>query len=566
MAMFSRRSPFAITATYIFILVVQATQVNIVTASAFKEAAVVSTAAGTMRGGIHIVAEGRKVYSFTGIPYAEPPLGELRYKKPQPATPWGDEVLDATKTPPSCMQISVFSARHLLWVPYDRPKSEDCLYLNVWTPKLGSSAHLPVMAWLHGGEFQVGSAAMWLDDGGNLAALGQVVVVTIAYRLQSYGFLYDGRENAPGNQAFHDQVLALKWIQDNIEVFGGDPDSVTLFGWSAGGISTGFHLLSPGSQSFFKRAIIQSAGVTNHGRAKSPSTMLDYTKQFAQIFGCYNTSSESNFSSESIACLRSVNATLITSVEQTFVDIGIGRFEPIYGDEFLPVENSEASFPGDKDVIIGHVANEGSIIIYNIFRDTFSQVLPPRNISKAEIIHYLGTMYSTLPLSELLKLQSIYMDNISDFDYDRVREAFIQINSDSRMVCGTFMTALKLSNATATANTGKGVYVYEMDYVSRCNKRRPWFGMTHADETPLEFGRPFDPDYGCLPDIPFSKKLIDVWTNFAKGRRPIGPSGAEWPQFQPDTMKFLMITAQKSEVKTFDSGDRCALLKELQLY
>ncbi|KAL1472130.1 hypothetical protein MTO96_023161 [Rhipicephalus appendiculatus] len=79
------------------------------------------------------------------------------------------------------------------------------------------------MAWLHGGEFQVGSPAMWLDDGGNLAALGEVVVVTIAYRLQSYGFLYDGTEEAPGNQALHDQVLALKWIQDNIGAFGGDP-------------------------------------------------------------------------------------------------------------------------------------------------------------------------------------------------------------------------------------------------------------------------------------------------------------------------------------------------------
>ncbi|XP_070382663.1 acetylcholinesterase-1-like [Dermacentor albipictus] len=541
-------------------------KLNTATALVHKETAIVSTAAGSIRGAIRIVAEGRKVYSFTGIPYAEPPLGELRYKKPQPATPWGDEVLDATKTPPSCIQINVFSARYLLWLPYDRPKSEDCLYLNIWTPKLDSSVHLPVMAWLHGGIFRVGSAAMWLDDGGNLAALGQVVVVTIAYRLQSFGFLYDGTESAPGNQALHDQVLALKWIQDNIEVFGGDPRSVTLFGWSAGGTSIGFHLLSPGSQNLFRRAIIQSAGVTNSDHAQSTSTMLDYTKQFARTLGCYNASSEGNFSSESIACLRGLNATLIASVEQTFVDEGKGKFEPIYGDEFLPIRNSEASFPGDKDVMIGCVANEGSMLIYTAFRDTFSLVLPPRNINKAEMIHYLGTLYSKLPLSDLLKLQSKYMDKILDFDYDRLREALVQTKSDTQVVCGTFITASKLSNATATGSTDNGVYVYEMDYVLRCNKRRPWFGMTHGDEIPLEFGRPFDADYGCLADIPFSRKVVNVWTNFAKGRAPAGPCGSEWPKFQPDTMKFLKITAQKSEVYSFDDEALCAFLKDLQLY
>ncbi|XP_075532178.1 acetylcholinesterase-1-like [Dermacentor variabilis] len=566
MATFLQTTTFCIAAIYIPTLVLGAMRLNIATALLPKETAVVSTAAGSIRGAIRIVAEGRKVYSFTGIPYAEPPLGELRYKKPQPPAPWGDEVLDATKTPPSCMQINVFSPRYQLWVPYDRPKSEDCLYLNIWTPKVDSSAHLPVMAWLHGGGFQVGSAAMWLDDGGNLAALGQVVVVTIAYRLQSYGFLYDGTESAPGNQAFHDQLLALKWIQDNIEVFGGDPHSVTLFGWSAGGISVGFHLLSPGSQNLFRRAIIQSAGVTNSDRARSTSTMLDYTKQFARKLGCYNASSDGNFSSESIACLRGLNATLVASVEQTFVDEGSGMFEPIYGDDFLPTRNSEASFPGDKDVMIGYVANEGSMLIYSAFRDTFSLVLPPRNINKAEMIHYLGNLYSKLPLSDVLKLQSKYMDNISDFDYDRLREAFVETKSDTRVICGTFITASKLSNATATENTDNGVYVYEMDYVSRCNKRRPWFGMTHGDEIPLEFGRPFDADYGCLADIPFSRKVVNVWTNFAKGRKPAGPSGSEWPKFQAVTMKFLKITAQKSEVYSFDHEARCAFLKDLQLY
>ncbi|KAH7940088.1 hypothetical protein HPB52_021115 [Rhipicephalus sanguineus] len=294
--------------------------------------------------------------------------------------------------------------------------------------------------------------------------------------------------------------------------------SVTLFGWSAGGIAAGFHLLSPGSENLFARVIIQSAGVTNSDRTLSTATILDYTKQFAQMFGCYNESEGGNGSSESVECLRRLDATLISSVEQTFVDQGAGQFKPIYGDEFLPVDNSKAPFPGDKDVIIGHVANEGSMMIYESFRDTFSQVLPPREINKAESIHYLGSLYSDLPLAGVLKIQDEYMNSINDFDYDALRQAFVQTKSDSRVICGTFITASKLSNATAAGNTGKGVYVYELDYVSRCNKRPSWIGMTHADETPLEFGRPYDRESGCKADIPFSRKLINVWTNFAKGR------------------------------------------------
>ncbi|KAK8788241.1 hypothetical protein V5799_021982 [Amblyomma americanum] len=133
-------------------------------------------------GYVRTVVAGIEAYAFTGISFAQPPIGDLRYKKPQPVTPWGDNTFDGTKTPPSCIQVDVFLARCFVWVPYGLQKSEDCLYLNVWTPTLSGSTRLPVMAWLHGGEFQVGSAAMRLDDGANLAALGKVVVVTIAYR------------------------------------------------------------------------------------------------------------------------------------------------------------------------------------------------------------------------------------------------------------------------------------------------------------------------------------------------------------------------------------------------
>ncbi|KAL1484392.1 hypothetical protein MTO96_050043, partial [Rhipicephalus appendiculatus] len=162
--------------------------------------------------------------------------------------------------------------------------SEDCLYLNVWTPTLNNTAKLPVMAWVHGGEFLDGSAAMHLHDGGNLAVLGNVVVVTFGYRLQSFGFLYDGTEEAPGNQGLYDQLLALEWIQSNVVAFGGDPEEVTLFGWSAGGIAVGFFLSISDANLPFKRAIVQSGPASIKFVAKNNTIALNDAREFASIF------------------------------------------------------------------------------------------------------------------------------------------------------------------------------------------------------------------------------------------------------------------------------------------
>ncbi|XP_077494594.1 cholinesterase-like [Amblyomma americanum] len=527
-----------------------------------EEAPVINAAVGKLRGSKRVVADDKTVYAFTGVPYAKPPVGQLRYRKPEPETPWGDNERDATKTPPSCMQVAAFAPRNLLWVPFGLPTSEDCLYLNVWTPTLNASAALPVMAWLHGGGFQVGSAAMPVDDGGNLAALGNVVVVTIAYRLQSFGFLYDGTDAAPGNQGLHDQALALRWIQDNINAFGGNPEEVTLFGWSAGGISTGFHLLSPGSKALFKRAIIQSAGVTKKGRAKDKFEMLKYSRSFARRFGCYNDSSDANI----VPCLQNINETLLSIVEQTFVYLEYGKFEPIFGDSFLPIEPRSAEFSGDKDVMIGQTANEGTNAIYTRTRESFSEILAPRKINKAEMLHYLGRLYANLTLPQLMKLHELYMSEIGDFDYDALRQALAETKGDSHVTCGSVNAACKLANATAMAESGKKVHFYEMNYVSPCTKRQAWFGMTHGDDIPLVFGRAFDKEGGCAADSSYSRKIMDIWSSFAKGRTPTAPEGNEWPKFTSDSQSILKLTATGSEVSRFNRNERCKALKELNLY
>ncbi|XP_037526347.1 acetylcholinesterase-1-like [Rhipicephalus sanguineus] len=450
-----------------------------------------------MRGARRIAPEGKSVYAFTGVRYAKPPIGELRYRKPQPEPPW------------------------------DVSTSEDCVYLNVWTPTLNNTASLPVMAWLHGGRFLVGSAAMHLDDGGNLAALGNVVVVTIGYRLQSFGLLYDGTEEAPGNQGLYDQLLALEWIRSNIGAFGGDPGEVTLFGWSAGGMTIGFFLSIADVKLPFKRAIVQSGPATRKGLTKNNTIALNESREFASIFGCAE-SSQNDTSSNFVSCLRNVNASLILAVERIYMDSG-GIFTPIFGDGLLQDNPETATFRGDRDILMRQVANEGGVNPYIYFPDVFSKILPPRNVSKSEMVYYLGALRGSLSLAEILDLHELYMGNISDFDYDQLRQAFTQEEGDVLIFCASLDTALKIANSTATANSGKSIHFYELDYVSRCRQTQPWTGMAHGDDMPFVFGRPFDQRGGCPEDMFFSRKIIEIWSNFARGRRCLKEGSALAP-------------------------------------
>ena len=192
---------------------------------------------------------------FLGIPYAAPPVGELRWKPPQEIASWAQE-RNSTDFSPSCPQPK----------QQDTGKfSEDCLYLNVWTTAKKPDERLPVMVWIHGGAFNFGSASQPEYNGKNLAKKG-VVVVTINYRLGPLGFLVhpllskESAHNASGNYGLLDQIAALKWVQKNIAAFGGNPDRVTIFGQSAGSRSVSLLMISPLSAGLFHRAIAESGG------------------------------------------------------------------------------------------------------------------------------------------------------------------------------------------------------------------------------------------------------------------------------------------------------------------
>ncbi|WP_414938187.1 carboxylesterase/lipase family protein [Amycolatopsis sp. cmx-11-51] len=214
------------------------------------DSAIVRTGSGAVRG---VVAKDHR--TFQGIPYAAPPVGPLRWAPPQPVTPWNTP-RDASRPGNTCAQNDGLLGEK-------RSESEDCLYLNVTTPRRTSGRKLPVMVWIHGSGFAHGSGSMY--QARDLAVDGAVVVVTINYRLGLFGFLaHPALDTArpSGNFGLQDQQEAMRWVRRNAAAFGGDGNNVTIFGESAGGISTCAHLVSPGSAGLFHRTIIQSGPCT----------------------------------------------------------------------------------------------------------------------------------------------------------------------------------------------------------------------------------------------------------------------------------------------------------------
>ncbi len=224
---------------------------------------VVDTTQGRLRG----VWRG-DLWSFSGVPYARAPVGPLRWRPPLPAEPW-ETVRDASTFGAIAPQSTVVPG---ITSPSDpdasEPQSEDCLFLNVWTPDLDPERRRPVMVFIHGGGFTSGSGSVFLYRGGNLVRNGDAVVVTINYRLGALGFLGHRRladqDGLVGNWGMQDQVAALAWVRENIAAFGGDPDNVTIFGESAGGFSVAALLGCPAARGLFRRAIVQSGGVHVH--------------------------------------------------------------------------------------------------------------------------------------------------------------------------------------------------------------------------------------------------------------------------------------------------------------
>ena len=280
---------------YLFLSALVVTVSHAATAHASDQVTIPS---GTLQGA---TVPGSNVRAFLGIPFAAPPVGKLRWRPPQPVHPW-QGVRKAVAFGPRCMQLRVFSDM----VFRDKGPSEDCLYLNVWTPAQSGSEQLPVMFWIYGGGFEAGATSEPRQEGMNLAKKG-VVVVSCNYRLGIFGFFAypalakESPHHAAGNYGLMDQIAALRWVRQNISAFGGDPNNVTIFGESAGSWSVSDLMASPLANGLFQKAIGESGADFGAGPGLHAAQSLAQSEKggerFAQSIGV-----------DSLAALRAIPA------------------------------------------------------------------------------------------------------------------------------------------------------------------------------------------------------------------------------------------------------------------
>ncbi|XP_028908040.1 carboxylesterase 3 isoform X2 [Ornithorhynchus anatinus] len=486
------------------------------------------TPQGTLQGKqVAVKGTDRRVDVFLGIPFARPPVGPLRFSPPQPAESW-DGVRDATTFPPICLQDLEMMGRlkELMDIKeYLLPTSEDCLFLNVYTPARCAERKdkLPVMVWIHGGGLMMGGASLF--DGSVLSAYEDVVMVSIQYRLGILGFFSTGDEQAHGNWGFLDQVAALQWVRDNIASFGGDPSSVTIFGESAGGVSVSALVLSPLSKGLFHRAISQS------GVSIFPGLVTAHPEPVANIIANL-TGCEAASMAETVECLRKKAAKeVVLTVQQQ-------QHLPI-----VPVSVDGIFFPKAPEELLRRQEFHRIPYLIGINNHEFGWLLPKtmnfsglkEGMTRETILSTIKSVRAIMDIpSELVHLLA---DEYLGIEKDplALRDAFLDLMGDRFFVIMSFKTAQYHRDA------GAAVYFYEFQHRSSLiSKIKPdYVKADHGDEITFVFGGPFMANESFLFAFPgareeekqLSKTMMQYWANFARTGDPNGKGLFHWPLF-----------------------------------
>ncbi|XP_021487358.1 carboxylesterase 3 isoform X1 [Meriones unguiculatus] len=480
----------------------------------------VDTLLGRVRGRqVGVKGTDRVVNVFLGIPFAQAPLGPLRFSAPLPPQPW-EGVRDATTAPPMCMQ-DVERMRNCRFTLNEKVQvlsmSEDCLILNIYSPsEVTAGTRRPVMVWIHGGSLMVGSATS--QDGSALAAYGDVVVVTVQYRLGVFGFLSTGDKHMPGNRGLLDVVAALRWVQGNIAPFGGDPNCVTIFGNSAGAMVVSFLVLSPMSAGLFHRAISQS-GVINNMMKEMDTWPV--AQSFASSMAC---SSESP--AELVQCLlRKEGRDLTKQQNMTVSYIVNDSFFPQSPETFL----TEKQFP-TVPYLLGVNNHELGWLILKVWN-----ILDKlEHLSQEDMLEISRPFLALLdvPLEIMPTVTHEYLDNGSDAS--ATRHALQELLGDIMFVIPTLNFSRHLQDA------GCPVFLYEFQHTpSSFAKFKPaWVKADHACESAFVFGGPFLTDessYLAFPEATEEEKQLSLtmmaqWSQFAYTGNPNGKGLPPWPQ------------------------------------
>ncbi|CAK6436599.1 unnamed protein product [Pipistrellus nathusii] len=496
---------------------------------------VVGTAQGRVLGK-YVSLEGfaQPVAVFLGVPFARPPLGPLRFAPPQPAEPW-TYVKDTTSYPPMCSQDAV-SGQVLSELFTNRKEniplkfSEDCLYLNIYTPAdLSRKSRLPVMVWIHGGGLLVGGASTY--DGLALSAHENVVVVTIQYRLGLWGFFSTGDEHCPGNWGHLDQVAALRWVQENIASFGGDPGSVTIFGESAGGESVSVLVLSPLAKNLFHRAISESGVSLMASLVKERKDVKATAQQVATVAGCKTTTSATM-----VHCLRqkSEDELLETMLKMNFFTFDL-HGDPKESHPFLTSVVDGVLLPKMPKKLLAEKQLNSVPYIVGINQQEFGWIIPmmmgyPISEGKLDQKSATSLLWKSFPLVNIPEaLAPAVIEKYLGGTDDPVKnkDQFSELMAD--VVFGVPAVTLARGHRDAGAPT----YMYEFRYRPSFSpdKRPKTVVGDHGDEIFSVFGAPFLKDGASEEETKLSKMVMRFWANFARNGNPNGEGLPHWPAY-----------------------------------
>ncbi|KAM3920535.1 cholinesterase-like [Leptodactylus fuscus] len=509
---------------------------------------VVETTQGKVSG-IKQSVISRSVTAYLGIPYGEAPTGEKRFKKPEPRAPW-DGVYKATMYGKSCYQSTDDSYGEITGTDMGIDKiemSEDCLNLNVWVPQTTSKpAH--VMVFIYGGAFNSGSSSLDAYDGSVLAASEEVIVVSMNYRLGALGFLaFPGNTKAPGNAGLFDQRLALQWVQENIASFGGNPDSITIFGESAGGASVGYHVISPGSHSYFKRAIPQSGTPIANWAFNSHKKSRRFSIQLAKLLDCPTEDDDAT-----IACLQNVDAKDIVD-KQTLNEPGFALtiFVPILDNDFITdiPHNLVKESIINTDILIGITKDDGNP--FPVFGAPGFSVKNESLITTEELKEGLRYFF---PPGDDLSVESMmlmYKDWDDEENMEKNRKAMEQILRDYYFMCPSKYFA------NFASKTKNNLYVYEYAHRPSDEGLPEWMGVAHGAELSMLFGKPLiSPQQFSNQEQIFSRRLMKIWANFARTGNP-SDDEFHWPPYLAEEQRYAVLKMDRIDVKQKWNSQKC---------
>ena len=498
-----------------------------------------------LMGGFLTTVQGACVTSFQGVPYAAPPTGSHRFLDPLPFPPW-EGLREATDLGARCPQ----EAR-----PYDDPLemvSEDCLFLNVYSPCDKTDAPLPVMVWFHGGGNRRGSGGTYFY-GPEYLLDNRIILVTINYRLIPFGFTSMESSSMPGNQGPKDQVMALRWVSENIASFGGDPDLVTIFGESAGSVDVLSQLVSPLSAGLFSGVIAQSGSPTPlvpniHQRdGDMRKTILD----LAEVLHCSNQDDQLI-----LECLQALDTETIYEAAMALSDARWGQIKDadFSTNPFLPLWPETAMRTGNinkASVVIGFNKDEG---IYQM----------PQYILDPEALPNLNNNWVTLGPQQIFghccdftEEEEAVAASVREFYFGEEDISLATIQGLIDMFTDLkFWSPAHRAVSLLARLPDQAVYEYMFShrgansYSDLVGLHNYSLGVSHADELHYLFNPHTVYQFPALEDDDFTVRdlMVEMWTSFATSRNPSSSPhlGFEWTQFQSEEPKYLEINSSPS--------------------